>query len=135
MFSKRGTRRSRGQLDGFMRLVRKDDLYTADGNQSSGAPGLVLNWLQGPQTNDELDVGFVRVDAGAQTPTHIHLKGQVIFTVAGSGFVETSTGERIETTVGDVVICPAGEEHVHGNSGESEWAHLTISTGQHAVPQ
>jgi quercetin dioxygenase-like cupin family protein len=37
--------------------------------------------------------------------------------------------------VGDVVICPAGEEHVHGSAGEAEWAHLTISTGKHDVPK
>jgi quercetin dioxygenase-like cupin family protein len=118
-----------------MRIVRKDDLYIAEGNTTQGAAGLSLTWLQGPATNDELDVGFVRVDSGAQTPVHIHLKGQVIVTVAGSGFVETAAGERIETTVGDVVICPAGEEHVHGSAGDSEWAHLTISTGKHDVPR
>ncbi len=45
-----------------------------------------------------------------------------------------ASGERIETTAGDVVICPAGEEHVHGSAGGAEWAHLTISTGKHDLP-
>jgi quercetin dioxygenase-like cupin family protein len=124
-----------GLLDTGMRLVRKNDLPTADGNHISGAPGLELTWLQGPTTNDELDVGFAQVNAGAQTPIHTHLKGQVIITVSGSGFVETSAGERIETNAGDIVMCPAGESHVHGSAGNAQWSHLTISTGTHEVPQ
>lgn len=117
-----------------MRLIPADELLTAEGPVTSGAQGLELTWLQGPTTNDELDVGIVKVEAGAQTPAHSHHKGQVIVCVSGQGFVELE-GERIIVNQGDVVICPAGEYHVHGASLDHSWEHLTISTGMHGGPR
>ncbi|MFA7323086.1 MAG: cupin domain-containing protein [Candidatus Nanopelagicales bacterium] len=116
-----------------MKVVRADERLSTPGTKSSGASGLDLTWWQGPTTNDELDVGIAQVDAGARTPPHTHHKGQVIVTVSGTGFIELE-GERIETSAGDVVICPAGEHHVHGAAGDGQWVHLTITTGTHGGP-
>ena len=113
-----------------MRHIAADALLSEEGLQASAAPGLDLTWLQGPTTNDELDVGIVKVAAGAQTPAHSHHKGQVIVCVSGQGFVEHA-GHRIVVDQGDVVICPAGEYHVHGAAADQSWEHLTISTGTH----
>lgn len=113
-----------------MRHIRSAELLSAEGVHASGAPGLDLTWVQGPTTNDELDVGVVKVAAGAQTPAHSHHKGQVIVGVSGQGFVELD-GERVVVNQGDVVICPAGEYHVHGAAAEQSWEHLTITTGTH----
>ena len=117
-----------------MRRISAAELLTAEGIRTSGAPGLDLTWLQGPTTSDELDVGIVQVAAGAQTPPHVHHKGQVIVCVSGQGFVELE-GVRIVVNQGDVVICPAGEYHVHGASQDHSWEHLTISTGTHGGPR
>ena len=116
-----------------MKLVTNDELKANRTPASEGLPGLDLLWLQGPHTNDELDVGIAHVQPGASTPPHVHHKGQVIVTVEGQGYVQTVSGERIETSIGDVVICPAGEAHTHGSVGDERWAHLTISTGTHGV--
>ena len=117
-----------------MRHIPRDELMTAEGIHVSGAPGLDLTWVQGPTTNDELDVGVVKVAAGAQTPPHSHDKGQVIVGVAGQGFVELE-GERVVVMQGDVVICPAGEYHVHGAAPDHDWEHLTVTTGTHGGPR
>ena len=116
-----------------MKLVTNDELTADRTSQGEGQTGLDLVWLQGPYSNDELDVGVAHVQPGASTPPHVHHKGQIIVTVEGQGFVETASGERIETSVGDVVICPAGEAHTHGSAGDVRWAHLTITTGTHGV--
>jgi len=117
-----------------MRHIPFDELMTAEGSRTSGAPGLDLTWVQGPTTSDELDVGIVKVAPGAQTPMHVHDKGQVIVCVSGQGFVQLGD-ERVVVRQGDVVICPAGEQHVHGADGEHSWEHLTISTGTHGGPR
>lgn len=113
-----------------MRHIAAEHLLKAEGTHVSAAVGLDLTWLQGPTTNDELDVGIVSVAPGAQTPAHSHHKGQVIVCVSGQGFVELD-GERVTVSKGDVVICPAGEYHIHGASADQSWEHLTISTGTH----
>ncbi len=113
-----------------MRHIAATELLNAEGPVTSGAPGLQLTWLQGPTTSDELDVGVVQVDAGCRTPAHSHHKGQVIVGVSGQGFVELD-GERVIVNEGDVVICPAGEYHVHGAATDQSWEHLTVSTGTH----
>lgn len=116
-----------------MKYVSKQELTTDGATGEGGIAGLSLTWLQGPHTNDELDVGIAHVQPGASTPAHVHHKGQVIVTVEGRGYVLTGSGERIETSAGDVVICPAGETHTHGSVGDERWAHLTITTGTHGV--
>ncbi len=113
-----------------MRHIPFDELMSANGVHTSGAPGLDLTWVQGPTTSDELDVGIVKVAAGAQTPPHSHHKGQVIVGITGQGFVELD-GSRVIVNQGDVVICPAGEFHVHGAVEDQSWEHLTVSTGTH----
>ncbi len=113
-----------------VRHIPADHLLSAEGVHVSAAAGLDLTWLQGPTTNDELDVGIVKVAAGAQSPAHSHSKGQVIVCVSGEGFVELD-GERVRVAKGDVVICPAGEYHIHGAAADQSWEHLTISTGTH----
>ena len=117
-----------------MRHIAHSELTNADGVHASGAPGLDLTWIQGPTTNDELDVGVVKVAAGAQTPPHSHHKGQVIVGLAGRGFVEHE-GVRVVVEPGDVVLCAAGEHHVHGAVHDQHWEHLTVSTGTHGGPR
>ncbi|MDO8731107.1 MAG: cupin domain-containing protein [Actinomycetota bacterium] len=117
-----------------MRHIPAAELASAEGLVTSAAQGLELTWLQGPTTSDELDVGIVKVEAGVQTPAHSHHKGQVIVGVSGRGFVELE-GERVIVNQGDVVICPAGEYHVHGASANQKWEHLTVSTGSHGGPR
>jgi quercetin dioxygenase-like cupin family protein len=116
-----------------MKYVSRQELASDVATGEDGIPGLSLTWLQGPHTNDELDVGIAHVQPGASTPAHVHHKGQVIVTVHGRGYVQKASGERIETSAGDVVICPAGEAHTHGSVGDERWSHLTITTGTHGV--
>jgi len=116
-----------------MKYVSRQELASDVATGEDGIPGLSLTWLQGPHTNDELDVGIALVQPGASTPAHVHHKWQVIVTVDGRGYVQKASGARIETSAGDVVICPAGEAHTHGSVGDERWSHLTITTGTHGV--
>jgi len=76
---------------------------------------------------------MVTMRPGFATPPHVHLGGQVLVVTAGEGFVETG-GVRHSIGVGDIVVCPAGEEHVHGASETAHIARLSITTGSYTIP-
>lgn len=96
--------------------------------------GLDVDWLHGPTRDDHLDVGLVSVSEGTATPTHVHLKGQVIVVIEGRGFVRTRD-EEVEVGPGDVVIADPGELHTHGAVDGSDWVHLTVTTGDYEFPE
>jgi quercetin dioxygenase-like cupin family protein len=98
-------------------------------------PGQLLpDWIEGPHNGDQLDVGVVTMSPGGVTPPHVHIGGQVLVVTAGRGFVEAD-GHRHTIEAGDVVVCPPGEEHVHGALGDSPLAHLTITTRGYTFPE
>ena len=51
----------------------------------------------------------VQFARGARSHWHRHPAGQVLYTVSGSGLVQTEDGSRIEINPGDVVFAPPGE--------------------------
>jgi quercetin dioxygenase-like cupin family protein len=116
-----------------MKIIRRDAVSDLIEDAPTGGPGLRVNWLEGPENGDRLDVGFVNVSAGSSTPPHVHLGGQVIVVIAGSGFVETDD-ERVAISPGDVVICPPGELHTHGADPDASLAHLTVTTKGYTFP-
>jgi quercetin dioxygenase-like cupin family protein len=110
-----------------MQVVRAGEAATDAGGQ-----GMAAQWLAGPHQNERLDVGLVSFDPGAATPPHVHHVGQVLVVASGTGYVETA-GERVDVTVGDVVVTPAGEWHVHGAAAGGPMTHLSVTTGTNAV--
>lgn len=70
----------------------------------------------------------VQFAPGARSDWHTHPAGQVLYTVSGSGLVQTEDGSRIEITAGDVVFAPPGELHWHGARPDSPMMHLSLTT-------
>jgi quercetin dioxygenase-like cupin family protein len=56
----------------------------------------------------------------------------VLYGVSGRGFVDVD-GTRTEFGVGDIVITPPGEAHVHGAVETDEFVHLTVTTGRNEM--
>jgi quercetin dioxygenase-like cupin family protein len=96
--------------------------------------GMAAEWLRGPTSDEGLDAGLVHFAAGAATPPHIHLVGQVLVALHGQGFVEVD-GERSLIQVGDVVLTPAGEAHTHGATDAGPFTHLSVTTGGYQLPE
>lgn len=94
--------------------------------------GLGATWLAGPAQGDGLDVAVVSFDAGAATPEHVHHGGQVLVVLSGTGYVEVS-GAREVLQPGDVVVTPAGEQHVHGAAGSGPFSHVSVTTGRNEL--
>src|SRR4051794_21837950 len=101
-----------------MRVLRADEVNERAAAIPDEAGKLVPDWLEGPFNADRVDVGLVTVSRGGGAPPHVHIGGQVIVVLAGSGFVETG-GTRVDLGPGDVVIAPPGELHTHGALSDS----------------
>lgn len=110
-----------------MKIIRSQEVAELAAAIPAETGQLAANWLEGPARADRLDVGIVTLSAGGATPPHVHLGGQVIVAISGTGFIECGD-ERQVVSAGDVVICPPGERHTHGASDDSSFSHLTVTT-------
>jgi quercetin dioxygenase-like cupin family protein len=93
---------------------------------------MAAEWLAGPAQSSTLDVALVRFEPGSATPPHVHHGGQILVGVTGRGFVEV-TGDRTTFDIGDIVVTPPGEQHVHGALEGGEFVHLSVTTGRNEI--
>jgi quercetin dioxygenase-like cupin family protein len=72
-------------------------------------------------------IGFANVKfaKGAKNKFHTHTTPQVLFVTEGKGIVATRQQEYT-VTPGTFVFIPAGEDHWHGATDDSSFAHLSI---------
>jgi quercetin dioxygenase-like cupin family protein len=77
-----------------------------------------------PEPLAALQVNFSR---GARTVFHVHDHPQILYVTKGKGIVATEK-EEIEVTEGTLVLFPAGENHWHGATKDSEFSHISITT-------
>ena len=74
-------------------------------------------------------VNNVSFEPGARTHWHRHEVAQVLYVVAGEGWIQCRDGEGAPLTVGDTIHIPAGEEHWHGARPDTYVVHLAVSVG------
>ena len=77
---------------------------------------------------EKIQVVNVRFAAGARNRLHTHTTEQILIITEGKGIVATKTQEHT-VTPGTIVLVSPGEEHWHGATRDSTFAHLSI-TGQ-----
>lgn len=88
-----------------------------------------LNLLEAPTDPARLAVGLVRFTPGARTNWHSHANGQTLYINEGVGLVGTRDGNVVRVSAGNVVKCPAGEEHWHGATDATFMSHIAIVVG------
>ena len=77
-----------------------------------------------PEPLTALQVNFSK---GARTVSHVHSHPQILYVTKGRGIVATEK-EEIEVRAGTLVLFPAGENHWHGATKDSEFSHISITT-------
>ena len=78
----------------------------------------------GPEAR--LQAALVTFAPGARTAWHTHPRGQTLYVVSGTGWVQKE-GEPAQTIqAGDVVVIPAGENHWHGAEAAHTLTHLAM---------
>ncbi len=77
---------------------------------------------------EKIQISNVKFAAGSRNKFHTHTKAQVLVITEGKGIVAS---KKKEYTVkpGMVVYIPVGEEHWHGATNDSSFAHLSILGG------
>jgi quercetin dioxygenase-like cupin family protein len=76
-------------------------------------------------TAKKLQVVNVKFAKGARNIFHTHSQEQILIVIEGKGII--ANREREYTIApGMIVIIPAGEEHWHGASRDSTFAHLSV---------
>lgn len=81
-------------------------------DNAAGAPGL----------------HYVVFDPGVINNWHTHEGGQILIATDGIGYHQLRGGEVQVMHPGDVAFCPPGEEHWHGGSADTSFAHIAINT-------
>jgi quercetin dioxygenase-like cupin family protein len=75
-------------------------------------------------------VNGVFFEPQARTYWHSHEVAQVLYVLAGAGWVQARGGLGGAISTGDTVHIPAGEEHWHGATVDTCMLHLAISVGE-----
>jgi quercetin dioxygenase-like cupin family protein len=84
-------------------------------------------WLVDDKMSEGLRVMVVHFSPGARTKFHTHTFEQVLLATEGKGVVATET-EEYTLTPGTIAYIPAGENHWHGATQDTSFAHLAIAT-------
>ncbi|MFM9448771.1 cupin domain-containing protein [Streptomyces acidiscabies] len=88
-----------------------------------------LNMIEAPTEPARLAAGLVRFTPGARTNWHSHANGQVLYVTDGVGLVGTRDGSVVRISAGQILKCPAGEEHWHGATDTNLMAHIALVVG------
>jgi quercetin dioxygenase-like cupin family protein len=99
---------TKGPAENFTGTVRRDPTIRPE------EPGRALT-------------GIVTFEPGARTAWHTHPAGQILYILAGCGWVQSEGGPRQQVTPGDSVWFPAGEKHWHGGTATTAMTHLAIT--------
>ena len=75
-------------------------------------------------------VNDVFFEPRARTHWHTHEVTQVLYVLAGAGWVQVRGGPGGPIAAGDTVHIPAGEEHWHGATADTYMLHLAVSVGE-----
>ena len=79
---------------------------------------------------DGVIVNNVFFEPKARTHWHTHEVTQVLYVLAGEGWVQVRDGLGGPISAGDTVHIPAGEEHWHGAAADTYLLHLAVSVGE-----
>lgn len=85
--------------------------------------------LEGQFGGDKIQVVNVKFEPGARNKFHTHSCEQILFVTEGKGIVATRNEEQT-VTPGTLVYFAPGEEHWHGATKDSAFAHLSILNPQ-----
>jgi quercetin dioxygenase-like cupin family protein len=73
----------------------------------------------------KIQVVMVSFAPGARNKLHTHSTGQILIVTEGKGVVATKNQENI-VTPGMIIFVSPNEEHWHGATKDSSFAHLSI---------
>ena len=82
------------------------------------------------ESEDELRVIMVNFSPGSVNVFHTHTFDQVLYVTEGTGIVATEN-EEVTVTPGTIIFIPAGENHWHGATQDTEFSHIAVMPPGH----
>ena len=113
-----------------MQLIKLNQVpkISRAGNFFTGEP-ITAQPIATEEMGKTLDMALVNFGKGVRTKFHTHpTSDQVLIVTGGKGRVGTKKEEWI-VEEGDIVFFPAGEDHYHGATEDSEFSHIYIQAG------
>ncbi|MEV0493361.1 (R)-mandelonitrile lyase [Streptomyces atratus] len=110
-----------------MQHITETPTLTAPAGRFTG--DVYLNPIETPTEPARLASALVRFTPGARTNWHSHANGQTLYITDGTGLVGTRDGHVVRVCAGQIVKCPAGEEHWHGATDTTFMAHIAMVVG------
>ena len=74
---------------------------------------------------EKIEIVNVKFEAGVRNKFHAHSTAQILYVTEGKGIVATKDQEHM-VTPGTLIFIPPGEEHWHGATPDSSFAHFSI---------
>lgn len=74
---------------------------------------------------EQLKSALVFFPKGVKNKFHHHTHEQILYITKGKGIVATTNKEYV-VEPGDIIVIPAGEEHWHGATDDSDFEHLYV---------
>jgi quercetin dioxygenase-like cupin family protein len=74
---------------------------------------------------EHLKSALVYFPAGVRNKFHHHTQEQILYVTKGKGVVATKDDEYV-VEPRDIVVIPAGEEHWHGATDDTDFEHLYV---------
>lgn len=111
-----------------MKIVNLDELEAKEVSKDPlffGGKVTTQLVLEEEHKAQKIQVVMVRFAPGARNKPHIHSTEQILIVTEGKGIVATNDQEHI-VTPGMIIFVSPGEEHWHGATKDSSFAHLSI---------
>lgn len=110
-----------------MKIVRAGSNASQKGPGEQFTGSVRRDFLVNSEAPGRLTMGMNTFDVGARTVWHTHPLGQILFIVAGRGWVQCWGGAIEEMRPGDTVWIPAEVKHWHGASADNGVTHIAIT--------
>ena len=108
-----------------MKLFKASDIKLEKTNNNFFTGEVLRGPFLPPGESEDFVMGVVSYPKGVRNKFHTHDGDQILIATAGEGIVATME-EQWRLSAGDIICIPAGLNHWHGASDESEFSHLAI---------
>lgn len=116
-----------------MNVIHVDEVAKIENASALFTAPVTLQTVVSGQDGDN-NVIYVNFPEGVANKFHTHNHDQILIVTEDKGFIETKE-ERIEITIGDVVLVKAGEVYKHGAIPGSTMTHISITAPQTSIDQ
>ena len=111
-----------------MKIININELKPTDNSKGPlffGGSVTTQHILEEDHKGSKIRGIMVNFEPGARNKLHMHTSGQILIITQGKGIVATKDKEYIVTS-GMIAYFPAGEEHWHGATKDSDFSRLSI---------